>query len=72
MVALAAGAQRWRMVDLPAFEAQAALSRGFWMSYHELVGGYPWLTKRVARVLEPDAEMPARNGFAYVLALFSP
>ena len=55
MVALAAGAERWRQVDLPAFEAQASLSRGFWMSYHELTGGYPWLTKRVARVLHPEA-----------------
>ena len=72
LVALAAGAQRWRMVDLPAFEAQAALSRGFWMSFHELTGGYPWLTKRVARVLHPDAAMPARNGFAYFFALFAP
>ena len=60
------------MVDLPAFEAQAALSRGFWMSYHELTGGYPWLTKRVARVLHPDAAMPRRNGCAYFFALFSP
>ena len=72
LVALAAGAQRWRMVDLPAFEAQASLSRGFWMSLHELTGGYPWLTKRVARVLHPDAAMPPRNGFAYFFALFSP
>jgi Zn-dependent protease with chaperone function len=72
MVALAAGAERWRMVDLPAFVAQAALTRGFWTSYHELTGGYPWLTKRVARVLDPDAALPKRNRFAYVLALFSP
>jgi hypothetical protein len=72
MVALAAGADRWRQVDLPAFEAQASLTRGFWMSYHELTGGYPWLTKRVARVLHPETALPARNGFAYVLALFSP
>ena len=42
------------------------------MSYHELTGGYPWLTKRVARVLHPEAALPSRNGFAYVLALFSP
>jgi len=32
MLALAAGADRWRQVDLPAFEAQASLTRGFWMS----------------------------------------
>ncbi|MEP6739574.1 MAG: peptidase M48, partial [Caldimonas sp.] len=72
LVALAAGAQRWRMVDLPTFEAQAGLSSGFWMSYHELTGGYPWLTKRVARVLHPEAPMPGRNFFAYLFALFSP
>jgi Zn-dependent protease with chaperone function/type II secretory pathway pseudopilin PulG len=72
MVALAAGAERWQMVDLPAFAAQAALTRGFWMSYHELTSGYPWLTKRVARVLDPQAALPARNGFAYPLALFTP
>ncbi len=72
MVALAAGAERWRMVDLPAYEAQATLARGFWMSYHELTSGYPWLTKRVARILHPDVEPPRRNGFAYPFALFTP
>jgi hypothetical protein len=72
MVALAAGAQRWRMVALAAYEAQATLARGFWMSYHELTSGYPWLTKRVARILHPDVEPPRRNGFAYVFALFTP
>jgi Zn-dependent protease with chaperone function/Tfp pilus assembly major pilin PilA len=72
MVALAAGAERWRTVDLPAYAAQAALTRGFWMSYHELTSGYPWLTKRVARVLQPDAAVPRRNGFAVPFALFTP
>ena len=72
MVALAAGAQRWRMVDLAAYEAQATLTRGFWMSYHELTSGYPWLTKRVARILHPEAAPPRRNGFAYPFALFTP
>jgi len=72
LVALAAGAERWRAVDLAAYEAQASLARGFWMSYHELTSGYPWLTKRVARMLRPDVEPPARNAFAYVFALFTP
>jgi len=72
MAALAAGAQRWRMVDLPAYEAQAALTRGFWMSYHELTSGYPWLTKRIARILHPDVALPRRNGFAYLFALWTP
>ena len=72
LVALAAGAERWKQVDLGAYAGQAILSKGFWMSFHELVGGYPWLTKRVARVLDPAAPMPARNGFAYFFALFTP
>ena len=72
MAALAAGAQRWRMVDLPAYEAQATLTRGFWMSYHELTSGYPWLTKRIARILHPEAALPRRNAFAYLFALFTP
>jgi len=72
MVALAAGHERWRAVDLVAYEAQASLARGFWMSYHELTSGYPWLTKRVARILRPDVEPPGRNGFAYLFALFTP
>ena len=72
MVALAAGSERWRAVDLAAYEAQAGLARGFWMSYHELTSGYPWLTKRVARVLRPDVEPPRRNAFAYLFALFTP
>ncbi|MBV9890190.1 MAG: M48 family metallopeptidase [Rhizobacter sp.] len=72
MVALAAGQERWRAVDLAAYEAQASLARGFWMSYHELTSGYPWLTKRVARILHPDVEPPRRNGLAYLFALFTP
>ena len=42
------------------------------MSFHELVGGYPWLTKRFARVMDTKAAAPRRNGFAYLLALFVP
>lgn len=72
LVALAAGAERWKQVDLPAFAGQAALSSGFWMSFHELTNGYPWLTKRTARVLDPAAPMPGRNPFAWFLALFVP
>lgn len=42
------------------------------MSFHELTAGYPWLTKRVARVIDHNAELPSRNGFAYLLAAFIP
>lgn len=70
--AIAAGERRWRTINLAAFSKQAQSSSGFWMSYHELTGGYPWTTKRVLRVLNPDATMPSRNKFAYVLAAFVP
>lgn len=71
LAALSAGPQRWREMDLKAFAAQARHARGFWMSFHELTSGYPWLTKRVARVLG-DTQLPGRNPFAYVLAFFIP
>jgi Zn-dependent protease with chaperone function/type II secretory pathway pseudopilin PulG len=72
LVALAAGAKRWKEVDLPAYAGQAALTRGFWMSFHELTNGYPWLTKRTVRVLDPAAPVPRRNPVAWLLALFVP
>ena len=42
------------------------------MSFHELTAGYPWLTKRAARVMNIEAPLPKRNGFAYLLAAFIP
>ena len=45
---------------------------GFWMSFHELVSSYPWTMKRAIRVLDESPQLPARNPFAYVLAVFVP
>jgi Tfp pilus assembly major pilin PilA len=46
------------------------------MSFHELVGDYPWLTKRVAEITAvgqgATAEHPRRNPFAWILAAFVP
>jgi len=70
--ALSAGAKRWKKLDVAAYLEQAKHASGFWMSFHELTGAYPWLTKRVARVMNTDAAMPRRNGFAYLLAIFVP
>jgi Zn-dependent protease with chaperone function/Tfp pilus assembly major pilin PilA len=72
LVALSAGVERWKQLDVTAYLNQAKQSSGFWMSFHELIAGYPWLTKRTARVMNPDAPLPRRNGFAYVLAVFVP
>jgi len=72
IAALAAGSRRWQQIDVPAFVDQARQSSGFWMSFHELTAAYPWLTKRVWRVMNRDTAPPPRNGFAYVLAAFVP
>ncbi len=72
LAALSAGAERWKNLDVTAYLSQASHSSGFWMSFHELTAGYPWLTKRAARVMDTEAPMPQRNGFAYLLAGFIP
>jgi Zn-dependent protease with chaperone function len=72
LVALAAGAQQWRNVDLQRYADQSAGNSGFWGSFHEVIAGYPWLTKRVARTIDAEAKLPSRNPVAYVLALFVP
>ncbi|XVJ68539.1 MAG: M48 family metalloprotease [Rhizobacter sp.] len=72
LAAIAAGERRWRTINLAAFSEQVRSSSGFWMSYHELTSGYPWTSKRVLRVLNPQAVMPPRNKFAGFLAAFIP
>lgn len=72
LAALAAGSERWKQLDVAAYLTQTKHTSGFWMSFHELTAGYPWLTKRAARVMDTNAPMPKRNGFAYLLAVFIP
>jgi Zn-dependent protease with chaperone function/Tfp pilus assembly major pilin PilA len=69
---LAAGRARWRNLNLTTYIRQTEHSSGFWMSFHELISGYPWLTKRAARMTSERVAAPARNPFAYILALFVP
>lgn len=73
LVALATGPKRWESIQLKSYlDSQLPYASGFWASLHELTGGYPWLTKRVARVLNEDQAIPSRNKLAYVLAAFMP
>ena len=72
LAALSSGTERWQQLDVNAYRSQTERSSGFWMSFHELIAGYPWLTKRAARVMNLKAAMPRRNPFAYLLALFVP
>ncbi|AOY00191.1 M48 family metallopeptidase [Jeongeupia sp. USM3] len=72
---LAAGGS-YRKVDVQRYSSQIDWSRGFWMSFHELVSSYPWLTKRMYAVQEladgREPVMPGRNPLAFALALFVP
>jgi Zn-dependent protease with chaperone function/type II secretory pathway pseudopilin PulG len=72
LAALSAGAERWKQLDVSAYLKQIKYSSGFWMSFHELTAGYPWLSKRAARVMSTETQIPQRNVFAYMLALFIP
>ena len=72
LAALSAGSERWKDINIMDYLKQVRYSSGFWMSFHELTAGYPWLTKRVARVMDANAPMPGRNGPAYLLAAFVP
>jgi len=72
LAALAAGVERWKDLDVVSYVKQANHSSSFWMSFHELTAGYPWLTKRAARVMDVEATMPKRSFFSYILAAFVP
>ena len=72
LAALATGPDAWQQLDAAAYERQAHEEPGFWMSFHEVIRGYPWLAKRFARVMDPDVTLPGRNGLAYVPALVVP
>lgn len=72
VVALAAGAARWKRVSFEGLLAQLDSTKGFWTSFHELIASYPWTGKRVIRVLHERANIPRRNPFAYILAAFVP
>jgi len=69
---LSAGRARWRNLNVATYVRQTEHSRGFWMSFHELISGYPWLTKRAARMTAEHSAALARNPFAYLLAIFVP
>jgi Zn-dependent protease with chaperone function/type II secretory pathway pseudopilin PulG len=72
LAALSAGVQRWKHLDVKAYVHQTRHTSGFWMAFHELTAGYPWLTKRAARIMNPTAALPGRPGLAYFLAAFVP
>ena len=72
LAVLAAGAEKWKTINLLQYARQTMANRGFFPDLHELLSGYPWMTKRVARTLSPTTKMPGRNWFSYLFALFVP
>ena len=72
LVVLAAGSERWKAVNLAAFEAQAQDTGRFWMAVNELTADYPWLCKRLVRLKDRDASFPRRSAWAWLIAALSP
>ena len=72
LAVLAAGAEKWKTINLRQYARQTMANRGFFPDLHELLSGYPWMTKRVARAISPTTKMPGRNWFSYLFALFVP
>ncbi|MEN8258421.1 MAG: M48 family metallopeptidase [Thermodesulfobacteriota bacterium] len=76
LAALSAGANRWQTLQVSNYIAQAQATGGFWMSFNELIADYPWLVKRMSRLVAmakgETADMPSRNLFAWLFAMFIP
>jgi Zn-dependent protease with chaperone function/Tfp pilus assembly protein PilE len=76
LAVLAAGGKRARVLNVDAYVGQSRHTEGFWMSFHELVGDYPWLVKRMAAVRSlaagQEPSQPSRSKLAGLLALFVP
>lgn len=76
LAAIAAGDTRWQTINVDAFVGQVAVTNGFWMSFNEITGDYPWLTKRMAAAIAlsegREVSHPGRSKLAWFFALFVP
>jgi Zn-dependent protease with chaperone function len=75
MLILAGGKSAWQVMDPQTFSLQYKAKRGFFVSWHELISGYPTLSQRAYNILSmdkfPEPDKAPRNPFAYFFALFS-
>ncbi len=73
---LAAGNALAKDFDANAYSHQNTNTSEFWMSLHELLSDYPWLSKRLARASaaknNETIKLPRRHFFAWFLSLFIP
>lgn len=76
IAAIAAGDTRWKSINIDAYVGQVAATNGFWMSFNELTGDYPWLTKRMSTCIAlskgREIKHPRRHMLAWLLSLFVP
>ncbi len=75
LAALAVGGKKYKVLNGDAYLNQLNATKGFWMSFHELISNYPWLVKRYARVgsdRKTEERIPKRNSLAYIFAIFIP
>ena len=76
IAAIAAGDTRWKTINVDAYVHQVQATNGFWMSFNELTGDYPWLTKRMATAVAlaqgKEIRHPRRSFWAWVLSVFVP
>jgi len=75
MMTLAGGKAAGREMDPLQFAQQNKTHRGFFVSWYELISGYPTLTRRMKDLLELETgrtiENPPRHPLAYLFALGS-
>ncbi|MDX1816825.1 MAG: M48 family metalloprotease [Marinobacter sp.] len=76
IAAIAAGDTRWKTINVDAYVGQVEVTNGFWMSFNELTGDYPWLTKRMAAAIAlaqgREVTHPRRSLWAWALSFFVP
>ena len=76
LAVLSAGGQLWKTMNIPTYIKQVDDTSGFWMSFNELTADYPWLVKRVARLVakvqNKPVNFPSRNLLAWFFAMMTP
>lgn len=75
MMVLSGGKHIGKTMSPQTFSEQYKNHRGFFVSWHELISGYPTFSQRVANLIAIKEKNPlpkySRNPFAYLFALFS-
>jgi len=76
LAAIVAGDTRWQTMNVTSYLKQVDSTGGFFMSFNELIGDYPWLCKRMAWVLAlrkgTKPKLPKRSFWAGLLSAFVP